>query len=471
MAVNIYKRGNSILEIDDSTQAEPYFLNFKDVVIRPVGDFMKVSQKNVVLNGVNEITVDYNDVVNLSAISGEELVELVSGLFTTNGGTVTIPNFEYISTKSDLPTAVSGVITLEAEKTYYFTADVDLTGDRLVGSQDTVILGSSSENCSITSTGLTAGVALFTTEWTTPIRHITFRNVDTCLDINGVTNAPVALDWTGVNFLNIPNIGEISTADNFIYDKGAFLGSEGLTFSGSHGTIALANSLFRGSGAVGNIFKLDSSLTISRRFRMIYSSVIAFGSTVALNADVLATIPTEGYIFDTVNFAGGSTYLSGITESDNRTRIENSRGVKNTAEIGNYYMLNNATVTTITSQGVAVKIEGASTANIINQKFSHTDNRLTYTGGLTRNFQVSATASYTSGNNQIIGLYVAKNGAVIPDSEMYATTSGNGKAEAIHVQTIFEMDENDYIELWIENDSGTQNITVEFLNLICKSLD
>lgn len=471
MAVNIYKRGNSILEIDDSTQLEPYFLNFKDVVIRPVGDFMKVSQKNVVLNGVNEITVDYNDVVNLSATSGEELVELVSGLFTTNGGEVSIPNFEYISTKSDLPNPVAGVITLDAEKTYYFTADVDLSGDRLVGSQDTVILGASSENCSITSTGLGVGVALFTTEWTTPIRHITFRDVDTCLDINGVTNAPVALDWTGVNFLNIPNIGEISTCDNWIYSKGAFLNSKGFTFSGSVGTIGIDNSIFVGPGSAGSIISLDAGLTVTRRFRIIYSSIVAFGSTIGIDASISATIPTEGYIFDTVNFSGGSTYLSGITETDNRSRIDNSRGVKNTAEIGNYYMLNNATITPILSAGVSVKIEGASTANSINQKFSHTNNRLTYTGGLTRNFQVSATASFSSGNNQIIGLYVAKNGVVIPDSEMYATTSGNGKAEAIHVQTIFEMNENDYVELWIENESGATDITVEFLNLICKSLD
>jgi hypothetical protein len=471
MAVNIYKRGNSILEIDDSTQAEPYFLNFKDIVIRPVGDFMKVSQKNVILNGVNEITVDYNDVVNISATSGEELVELVSGLFTTSGGEVSIPNFEYVSTKSDLPSPVAGVITLDAEKTYYFTADVDLTGDRLVGSQDTVILGSSSENCSITSTGLTAGVALFTTEWTTPIRHITFRDVDTCLDINGVTNAPVALDWTGVNFLNIPNIGAISTCDNWIYSKGAFLNSKGFVFTGSVGTIGIDNSIFVGPGSAGSIISLDAGLTVTRRFRVIYSSIVAFGATIGIDASTSATIPTEGYIFDTVNFSGGSTYLSGITETDNRTRIDNSRGVKNTAEIGNYYMLNNATVTTITSAGVPVKIEGTSTANAINQKFSHSDNRLTYTGGLTRNFQVSATASFTSGNNRLIGLYVAKNGVVIADSEMYATTSGSGRAEAIHVQTIFEMDENDYVELWIENDSNTDNITVEFLNFICKSLD
>jgi hypothetical protein len=33
------------------------------------------------------------------------------------------------------------------------------------------------------------------------------------------------------------------------------------------------------------------------------------------------------------------------------------------------------------------------------------------------------------------------------------------------------MNENDYVELWIENDTSAQDITVEFLNFICKSLD
>jgi hypothetical protein len=404
-----------------------------------------------------------------TSTSVENLIDQIGVLINVNDSGIT--NLTFVSSKSDLPSPIGGVITLLAEHTYYFTTDVDLLGDRLLGSQDTVILGSSSENSSITSTGLGVGVALFTTEWTTPIRHITFKDVDTSLDINGVTNAPVALDWTGVNFLNIPNIGEISTCDNWIYSKGAFLNSKGFTFSGTVGTIGIDNSIFVGDASAGGIIELSSTLNVTRRFRVIYSSIVAFGATVGIDANISATIPTEGYIFDTVNFSGGSTYLSGITETDNRTRIDNSRGVKNTAEIGNYYMLNNATVTTITTQGVPVKIEGTSTANAINQKFSHSDNRLTYTGGLTRNFQVSATASFTSGNNKVIGLYVAKNGVIIADSEMYATTSGSGRAEAIHVQTIFEMDENDYVELWIENDSNTDNITVEFLNLICKSLD
>jgi len=388
-------------------------------------------------------------------------------LFTEIEG---LPNsIVFVDTKADFPTASGGVITLGANITYFITNNIDLTGDRLVGSANTVLIGGSSENCTITSTGLGTGVALFTTEWTTPIRHITFKDVDTALAIDGNTNPPVALDWTGVNFLNVPNVGTINTCDNWIYSKGAFLNSKGLIFDGTTGTVGVDNSIFVGSGASGNILELASTATITRRFRLIYSSIVAFGATTGIYIDPSATVPTEGYILDTINFSGGSTYTGGVTYTDNKTRFINCKGIDNTAEIGNYYMLNNATSTTIASTGVAYKISGTTTANTINQKFSHSDNRLTYTGGLIRDFQVSATASLTSGNNNVIGLYVAKNGVVIASSEMYATTSSGGRAESIACQTILDMEENDYIEIWVENESNTTNITVEYLNVICKS--
>lgn len=377
----------------------------------------------------------------------------------------------FINSINDLPDVSSGVITLADNVTYYFLNDLDLNGNRLVGGSDTTILGGSSENCTITSTGLSASTALLTTEWTTPIRHITFKDVGTAISINGVTNAPVALDWTGVNFLNVPTIGTISTCDNFIFSKGAFLNSKGLTITGSVGTIGLDNSIFVGDGASGNLFNLDSSATITRRFRIIYSSIVAFSSTVGINVDVSATIPVEGYILDTVNFSGGGTYLSGIQYTDNKTRFVNCKGIDNTAEIGNYYMVDNTVTTTISATDTPVKISGTTTANSINQKFTHTDNKLTYVGALIRDFQISANASFTSGNNQVIGLYVAKNGTVISSSEMYATTSGSGRAESINCQTIVSLDENDYIEMWIENSTSTPNITVEYLNVIVKSLN
>lgn len=422
------------------------------------------------LNAYGRAITLFSD-AGISEITKEKFLR-DDGIFKQlTGSDIYYENLVFVQSKDDLPTPVSNTITLAVNTAYYFTTTVDLTGDRLIGNQNTVILGSSSENSRIKSTGLGVGVPLFYTEWTTPVRHVTFQDVDTAIHIVGNVNPPVALDWTGVNFLNVPNIGLIDTTDNFIYSKGAVLNSQNLRFSGTIGTVGIDNSIFVGTGGPGNILDVLSTCTITRRFRLIYSSVIAFGSTTGINIDIAATIPTEGYILDTINFSGGSTYLSGISYTDNRTRFVNSRGIENTAEIGNYFMSLNATPTVISVIDEAVKIAGTTTANTINQKFSHADNRLTYTGGLIRDFQVSATASLTSGNNNVIGLYVAKNGVVIASSEMYATTSSGGRAESIACQTIVEMQEGDYIEMWVENSTALTNVTVEYLNVIIKSLN
>ena len=112
------------------------------------------------------ITIPHSEVT--SPVTGN-----INDLYTTVKGYVDINNnIEFVSSKSDLPLPSGGVITLEANKTYYFIDNVDLTGDRLVGGQNTTILGTSSENASITSTGLGTGLAnaLLTTQWTAPDR-------------------------------------------------------------------------------------------------------------------------------------------------------------------------------------------------------------------------------------------------------------------------------------------------------------
>jgi hypothetical protein len=327
-----------------------------------------------------------------TSTSVENLIDQIGVLIDVNDSGIT--NLTFVASKSDLPSPVGGVITLLAEHTYYFTADVDLLGDRLLGSQDTVILGASSENCSITSTGLGVGVALFTTEWTTPIRHITFKDVDTCLDINGVTNAPVALDWTGVNFLNIPNVGTISTCDNWIYSKGAFLSSTNLTFTGSVGTIGVDNSIFVGTGAANPIIDISSTATVTRRFRIIYSAFVVFGSTVGINVDAAATIPTEGYILDTVNFGAGGTYISGVLADSNKALFIKCVGVPNTSVNGQMYMQDNLTTTAIADTTNFTKILGTTTASVDNSKYSHANNRLTCSADIERKYLIQANLSF-----------------------------------------------------------------------------
>jgi hypothetical protein len=82
MAITINKRGTSIIEINDSTKAEPYFLNFYDIALHSAGDLMVISQKGVILDGDDEIVVDYNDVTTpAGTTSGDDLTRTVCELF------------------------------------------------------------------------------------------------------------------------------------------------------------------------------------------------------------------------------------------------------------------------------------------------------------------------------------------------------------------------------------------------------
>lgn len=390
-----------------------------------------------------------------------------NGSFIPVAGGISTEQIVFVSKKSDFPTAVDGVITLEDNKTYYITSNVDLTGDRLVGGANTTILGASSEVSILTSTGLGVGVPLLSSIYTTPIRNIAINDVDTAVSFDGTSNPnDMALDWTGFNFVNIPNVGTIKEAGNFIFDKGAFLNSKGLKFDGTIGTIALNNSLFSGDGLAGGLLEILSTCTITRRFRVIYSSVVAFGSTNGINVSNSATIPNEGYILDTINFSGGGTYLSGVVVTDNKTLFVNCKGINNTDEISQYYMNGNATTTTIGTTNTPTKVLGTTTSASVTQKFTNTDNKATYNGSITRYFKVTATLSVESGNNNQVGCYIAKNGTVLNDSEVYGTTSGSGRAENIVIQTLVELTTNDYIEVFVENATASNNITITDLNVI-----
>jgi hypothetical protein len=132
----------------------------------------------------------------------------------------------------------------------------------------------------------------------------------------------------------------------------------------------------------------------------------------------------------------------------------------------------NTTPTNIVTLEVPVKINGVTTANSINQKFTHTNNRATYVGAINRSFKVTATLSVTStSSNDQIGFYVAKNGSVIPDSEMYVTTNTNSRAESVTIQTITNLVTNDYVEIWVENDTDASDVIITFMNVIIEALN
>jgi hypothetical protein len=377
--------------------------------------------------------------------------------------------FVFVNSKIDFPAAVSGVITLVANYTYFICTTVDLTGDRLVASQNTTIIGGSSENCILISTGLSASTALLSSAWSLPMRNFTITH-GTAINLDATANANQALDWFGVNFTNCAIVGTIKSYSNFIASDCALLSSANMTFDGTIGTVGFNQCIFSGIAAQTSLI-FPATLTITRRIRAIYSAFIAFGGGAAINVSVSAVVPVESYILDSCNFSGGATYLIGVQSTDNKALFQNNKGIENSAEIGQMYFTNNATQNPIATTNVFEKILGTTTASPVNEKFSHTSNRLTYTGAITREFVVTASCSANSvtTNTVTILIRIAKNGVTIAESESQAATSNTNRNENFYSQAILSLAQNDFVELFIANATNANALLATELNVLIRS--
>jgi len=373
--------------------------------------------------------------------------------------------FTYISTLADLPAPVSGVITLTTGA-YFFTDSVDLVGNRILCSGPVSIIGTSSETATLTSTGL-SGVALITTTYSLPIRNITVTAPSGSTAISAVAADPTyAIDWLGVNFLNCPSIGTISGYGNAVFTDGAFLNSAGLTFDGNIGTVAFNTYLF--SVGTGTGITFPATLTVSRRIRFIYSSFVVTGANVGINVSASASIPIDSYILDTVNFSGGGTYTSGVAYNDNKSRFLQCKGVSNSSTLGYATMIANGTATVIGSANTPVKLAGTFTLESISQRCSLSSNKIVYGGSLTQICEISANCSLTTTVNNVVGLYIYKNGVQVANSISVATATAGGKAENCSTHAVLSLTSSDQIDVWVENQTAANNITGVNCALIIK---
>lgn len=374
----------------------------------------------------------------------------------------------FVNKLSDLPAAVSNVITLADDVAYMFTDHIDLLGSRLVCGDTTSILGTTSENASITSTGLTSN-PIITATTTFPLRNITITSPMGVLFDGTSDPTTAALDWTAVNFIDCTDysIRLISPA-NFIYTDGIVVGGTGIIVEGTTGTVGVAESLFVvPNGETG--ITIGSSTTINTRFRMTNCSVVVQSGGAGLDVHAAAFPLPERFILNNVNFSGSGTYLGSADSTSNAALFNGCTGITNSASAASYYMHLNATATTITGVSVYAKVAGTTTQSYA-KKFTLSNNRATFTGGIAGTFRIVASIALTSGNNNDVDAAIAKNGTVLTETKMRATTSSGGRVESMVAAGIVDLTTNDYIEIWVDNDSSATNITVVDMVVVIEKL-
>lgn len=133
---------------------------------------------------------------------------------------------------------------------------------------------------------------------------------------------------------------------------------------------------------------------------------------------------------------------------------------------GELTMFGNATATNIAITGIPVKVAGTTTAGL-NNDFTHTNNRLTYTGTQAKIFNLQATFTWelASGVADLASMWIYKNGSVIGKSRLQGKmndTLANYPRNA-SITILESLSQNDYVELWVSNDGATNNMLVSYI--------
>ena len=372
----------------------------------------------------------------------------------------------FVSDRYDFPTAVGGVITLEEGVAYCLTGPVDLEGDRIVSVDGNTICGTNQTVCILRSTGLVA-TALITSTEIIVLYEVGISDVDIALDLNA-TNPFDFLVWNKVQFESCATVGTISNYSSVVMGFCGISNSANLTFDGTIGTVGLSDMFISGIAGQTTII-LPSTATITRRFRIRFSSIITPATATALDVSTSAVIPDESYILVDCNFSGAGTFTVGVQFDDNKAMFDSNIGIQNSRTFAQYYMTNNATTTPVLVS-TPTKALGTTTSNAISQRFSFINNRATYTGALTRDFEVEAWSSLSSNNNNILRLYIAKNGTAITTTFAEATANAGGRAEGLVTASVVELATGDFVEVFVSNETGSNNVLDINLNVIVSEL-
>ena len=131
---------------------------------------------------------------------------------------------------------------------------------------------------------------------------------------------------------------------------------------------------------------------------------------------------------------------------------------------GGMYFSSSATTTL--SAITPAKAAGTTSSMGLNG-FSHTSNRLTYTGTATRTFEVLATLSaHTVSGAETLTFFLYKNGTLITGAEIDRKVSNNDIG-AVAVSALVSLATNDYVEVWVESLTG-DDVIIDYGQVIAR---
>lgn len=407
-------------------------------------------------------------------ISPEDVRENVKDLADSSVFPEDTPSVVNISSISDFPTPVANKITLDSNVVYHIHGEIDLEANSLVvpttgasvstinGARDVSRLTSSENSYTMFESpfGSYSGNLLLS-DITITVGGVGSQVFNLDNDENSG-----ALDIMGINLTSCTSLGELSNYRQLFIDNSGIISiSDGLTLSGTwSGGITVVSSVTISLPASVTLFKEGSSLTFAGSIRSDMNFLNVDATSEFMDFQESNILSDEGVIISGFRTVANDA-MPNLPSSSVKVKYTNCVGLKNTY-IGGEYTITSSSTTTISSSSTLVKMAGTTTYNDM-QWFSNTaDNAFVYDSDQTVEIEVKGALAFSNSNNKVMGLQVRQwddsaSAYVNIGSRYTQTFNGTGAIEAITFFARATIDQNDRIEVWIENQTDTSNITAE----------
>lgn len=357
---------------------------------------------------------------------------------------------------ADLPTPVSSVITLAADKVYLIEGDVDIADNRIEFSSNSVIIGKDTLTSTLTYTGTDA---LFT-----------MTDVNTALkNFSVVCNSGTVFDWTCTSqkamravdmVVSCNSLGTLTGVDGilrFTNFSPTTISTTGFSFSGSWTSFLYEVSL--SYLTAGILFDLTTATFDSFIVKGVYG-VVPSGATFLSGTSFSGNIQTGGLgQLEGNKLSGAGTTLSGVTVEDALWEFWHNDSIQDTRPDSLLSLQGNTTATTISTAGTPVRVSGTWVDERGSQFTRTSAGRATYNGGKVFVTPLTARLSLepSAGTNVNISVYIAINGSAVTNSKASAQIDA-GDPRSVTCVWQAELSTDDYVEVFVSNDDSTTSV-------------
>jgi len=404
--------------------------------------------------------------VELHETKGAAAATIGQVLTATGGGAAVyalpLTKAVFVNALSDLPAAAAGKITLAAATTYIIGADINIGTDYLLFSNGSALQSTSIFSTTLTYTGTSP--MLQGADADALIRDITI----TCASADlfswadggaGAVSSVIVLNLLVTACLGVGTFDKVRALS--IDTVRVADCTSGLVFTGAVQRALVVNVLGLLSTSTSYVGFDFTGATLEQVD--IANTILAGGAgSIGLKGDAASANIAASFIANitSVSFKGVTTPLSGITVDDIRYNFQGNGVVQDTFPDALLSLTANATATTLTV-GVPTLVAGTWAIEREVHFTGTTGGRITYVGerDLVSPVDISIIANPASGTNKSLRVFLALNGTAIANSGKSVNIStGDPKEVTVHWQ--LTLAENDFVEVFIENETDSTDFTV-----------